>query len=110
VCGRILNIDRGGDARTGIEETKKLHGQQWRKGSPEKKTSSEPRRQTLIGDETSVESMNRKHQDEPLCETNTTVHSDSTDDARIEINCSPEFVIGVGTVPNFGEQIQEFRI
>jgi hypothetical protein len=44
--------------------------------------------------------------DEALDETNAAVLSNSTDGARIEINCSPE-LSSVGTAPNFGEQYRE---
>jgi hypothetical protein len=41
-------------------------------------------------DEPSIGSTNQKHWDEALDEMNAVVPSDSTDDARIESNCSPE--------------------
>jgi hypothetical protein len=45
---------------------------------------------TLAGVESEVRSTNRKNQDEALDDTNTTVSSDFTNDARIESNCSLE--------------------
>jgi hypothetical protein len=59
-------------------------------GSPEKTTSPEPRTISLIRDELSVGSTNRRHRDEALDETNKAVPSDSAYDARIESNYSPE--------------------
>jgi hypothetical protein len=69
---------------------KELHGQQWWEGSPDKKTSREPRRKTSIDGEPMIGSTNRRHRDEALDETNAAVPSDSANDARIESNCLPE--------------------
>jgi hypothetical protein len=81
----------GGRERGYAGKTKtKTPWQQWRRGSPEKKTSPEPRRKTLIGDEPSVGPMSRRHRDKALDEMNAAVPLDSTVDARIENNCSPE--------------------
>jgi hypothetical protein len=55
-------------------------------GSPEKKPLLEPRRKTLIGDEPSVGSTNRRHRDDALDETSTAVPSVSADNAQIESN------------------------
>jgi hypothetical protein len=60
------------------------------RGSPEKKTSPEPRRKSSIGDEPLVGWTNRRHQDEALDETNAAVPSDFADDVQIESNCSRE--------------------
>jgi hypothetical protein len=54
--------------------------------------------------------MNRTHCDEAFDDTNTTVLSDSTDDARIKSNCSPELLPELEPLPNFGEQFRELRI
>jgi hypothetical protein len=57
-----------------------------------KKTSPKLKKKTLISDKPSVGSMDRRHQNEALNETNTTVPSDSADNAWIdkgEINKTP---------------------
>jgi hypothetical protein len=84
------------------EETKRLQGQQWWKGSLEKETSPKLRRKTLIGDEPSVGSTNRRHRGEAFNETNAAALSDSVDDARIESNCSPELEPSRTSVSHFG--------
>jgi hypothetical protein len=60
----------------------------------------------MIGDEPSIGSTNRRHQDEALDETKAAVPSNSIDDARIESNCSPE----LEPPPNFGERFWELWI
>jgi hypothetical protein len=85
--------ERGKEEREGLrreDKNKELHGQLWRTGSPEKTTSPEQRGKTPIGDESSVRSMNRKHRDKALNYTNASVHSNSTDDARIKSSFSSE--------------------
>jgi hypothetical protein len=67
-----------------------FHGQQWWRAHRRRWCSLEPRRKTLIGDEPSARSMNRRHQDEALDETNAAVPSNSANDAQIESNYSPE--------------------
>jgi hypothetical protein len=81
---------RGRLCANGKRKNKKLHGQQWWKGSPEKTTSPEPRTISPIHGDPEVGSTNWKHRDEALDETNAAVPSDSADDARIKSNCSPE--------------------
>jgi hypothetical protein len=71
-----------------------------------RRLSSKPSTKSSIGDEPSVGSTNRRHQEESLNETNEAVPSDSGDDARIESNCSPE----LEPPPNFGERFREFQI
>jgi hypothetical protein len=85
-----------------MEKQRKRRNPRYNNGgaSPEKTTSPEPSTKSSIGDESSVGSTNRRHWDEALDETNAVVPSDSTDDARIESNCSPE----LEPPPNFGER------
>jgi hypothetical protein len=71
-------------------------------GSPEKKPLLEPRRKTPIGDEPSVGSTNRRHRDDALDETSAVVPLDSTDDAQIESNYSPQLEPSRTSVSNFG--------
>jgi hypothetical protein len=59
-------------------------------GSPEKTTSPEPRTILLIEDEPSVGSINQRHRDEALDDSDVAVPSDSTDDTWIKSNCSLE--------------------
>jgi hypothetical protein len=83
----------GGGKREGLHgrnKNEELHGQQYRKGSPEKKPSPETMTNSPIEDEPSVGSTKRRHLDKALDETNAAVPSDSADDARIESNCSSE--------------------
>jgi hypothetical protein len=79
-----------------------------RRSSPKSSTNS------LIGDEPSVGSMNRKHWDEALNEMNTAVPSDSVDDAQIESNCLLEleqFRTSASNSENFGSNLRMgFRI
>jgi hypothetical protein len=75
-----------------------------------RRPSPEPSTKLSIGDAPLIRSTNRRHQDESLNETNAAVPSDSTDDARIESNCSPELSLELEPAPNFGEGFQEFRI
>jgi hypothetical protein len=105
----------GGEGRE--REREALHGQEneeheetlgtttveahWRR-----RLSLEPSTKSSIRDEPSAGSMNRRHRDEALDETNATVPTDSTDDARIESNCSLE----LEPSPNFGKRFREFRI
>jgi hypothetical protein len=69
-------------------------------------TLAEPSIKSSIEDKPSVGSTNRRHQNEALDETNVAVPTDSTDDARIESNCSRE----LEPPPNFGERFREFQI
>jgi hypothetical protein len=71
-----------------------------------RRLSLEPSTKSSIRDEPSVGSTNRRQRHEALDETNAAVPSDSTDDARIESNCSPE----LEPSPNFGERFWEFWI
>jgi hypothetical protein len=70
----------------------------------------EPSTNSPIGDESSVESKNRRQRDEALDETNAVLPSDSTDDARIESNCSPVLSPELDPSRTSREQFQEFRI
>jgi hypothetical protein len=81
---------RGGPAQTGKGRNDKTLGATMVEGSPGKTTSPEPSTNSSIRDELLVGSMNRRHQDEALGETNAAVPSDSADDARIGSNCSLE--------------------
>jgi hypothetical protein len=80
---------RGRGVHTGTK-MEKLNGQQWRKAHSRRRSSSELRRKSSIGDEPTVGLRNRQHRDEALYATNTTVPSDSAKDIRIESNCSLE--------------------
>jgi hypothetical protein len=59
-------------------------------GSLGKTTSMEPSTNLQIEDKPLTGSMNRKHRDEALDETNAAVSSDFADDTRFGSNCSPE--------------------
>jgi hypothetical protein len=67
-----------------------LHVQQWKRAHRRKRSSLESRRKLSIGDERTVGSTNRRHRDEALDDMDVAVPSDSSNDARIECNCSPE--------------------
>jgi hypothetical protein len=71
-------------------------------GSPEKMTSPEPRTNSQIDDEPSIESTNRRNHDKSLEETNAVVPSDFVDDAWIESNCSPELKLSRTLTSNSG--------
>jgi hypothetical protein len=103
---RGMREGRGRLCANGKRKNKKLHGQQWWKGSPEKKTSPEPWTISPIHGDPEVGSTNWKHRDEALDETNAAVPSDSADDARIKSNCSPE----LETPQNFVERFRGFQI
>jgi hypothetical protein len=61
---------------------------------PRGRSSPEPRRKTPIDGELQVGSTNREHRDKALDEANAAVSLDFTKDARIESNCSWEFLSG----------------
>jgi hypothetical protein len=68
-----------------------------------RRTSSGSRRNSSIDGEPEVGSTNRKHRDEALDETNTTVLSDFPNDARIESN-SKKYGSKLGeTILRFGK-------
>jgi hypothetical protein len=71
-------------------------------GSQEKTTSLEPVTNSSIDDKPSVRSTNRKHRDEALDKTNAAVPSESSDDAQIKSNCSPELELSRTSASNFG--------
>jgi hypothetical protein len=71
-----------------------------------RRPSLEPRRKPSIDGDSEVWSTNRMSPDEALDETITAVSLDSTDDARIGSNCSPE----LEPLSNFGEQFWELGI
>jgi hypothetical protein len=73
----------GGAAQTGIRETRKTLCATMVEGSPDNTTSLEPRTNSSIDDESSVGSINQKHRDKALNETNAVIPLDSADDARI---------------------------
>jgi hypothetical protein len=72
----------------GIEETKKLHGQQWRKGSPEKKPRQSREEKRRLG--TNHRSDRRIEGTGTNSRRDECIPSDSADDARIESKCSSE--------------------
>jgi hypothetical protein len=67
-----------------------------------RQSSPEPRRKLPIHGEPEVGSINRKHRDEALDETNAVVLSYFTNDARIESNCLPELESPRTSVSNSG--------
>jgi hypothetical protein len=71
---------------------------------PRRRPSPEPSTKSLIGDEPSVGSTNRRHRDEALDVTNAVVPSDSADNAQIESTCSSELSPELEPPPNFGER------
>jgi hypothetical protein len=78
-------------------------------GSPRRQPSPEPSINLSIGDEPSVGSTNQRHRDEALDETNAAVPSDSTNNAWIESNCSPElepFQTSTSNSRSFGSNLR----
>jgi hypothetical protein len=68
----------------------KFYGQQWREAHRRRRSSSEPKRKSLINGEPKDGSTNQKHRDEVLDDTNVAVLSDSANNAWIKSNCSLE--------------------
>jgi hypothetical protein len=75
-----------------------------RRSSPETITNSP------IGDEPSVRSMSRRHRDKALHEMNAAVPSDSTDDVRIENDCSSELESSRTSASNSGSFVKNLRM
>jgi hypothetical protein len=73
-----------------------------------RRPSSEPSKKSSIGDETLIESMNRRHWDKALDKRNVAVPSDFTDDARIENNCLSELSLELEPPPNFASDCRSF--
>jgi hypothetical protein len=77
----------GGPARTGKRRNPRYNNGGSHRG---RRPSSEPRVNPSIAGDSGIQSTNRTRCDEAFDETNAAVPSDSTDDARIRSNCSPE--------------------
>jgi hypothetical protein len=75
-----------------------------------RRPSPEPSTKSLIGDEPSVGSTNRRHRDEAFAETNASVPSDFADDAWIESICLAKLSLELEPPPNFGERFRKFQI
>jgi hypothetical protein len=74
----------------GERETRNFYAQHWWRAHRRRGPSPEPGTNSPIQDEQSVGSMNRRHRDEVLDETNAMVPLDFDDDAQIKSNCLPE--------------------
>jgi hypothetical protein len=82
--------ERGEREAAHLGRTEKFYGQQWREAHRRRWSSSEPKRKSLINGEPKDGSMNQKHRDEVLDDTNVAVLSDSANNAWIKSNCSLE--------------------
>jgi hypothetical protein len=93
---------RGTRCTNGNQRNKKTLCATMVESSQEKTTSLELVTNSPIDDEPSVGSTNRKHRDEALDKTNAAVPSESSDDAQIKSNCSPELELSRTSASNFG--------
>jgi hypothetical protein len=99
-----------GPARMGKWRNRETLGTTMVEAHRRRRPLPEPSTKSSIGDEPSIGSRNRRHQDEALDKANAAVPSDSTDDARIESNCSPELSPELEPLPNFSKRFRELRI
>jgi hypothetical protein len=74
--------------------------------SPEKRTLTGTKENSIDWCETEVGSTNRKHRHEALDETNATLLSDFANDTQIESNCSLE----LGPPPNFAGVVVGLKV
>jgi hypothetical protein len=126
VGGQAGHRRGGGDRGEGEPPSEEGRGGRWRSCTGRKnkenlgtrmveahrirRPSPEPNTKSSIGDEPSMGSTNRRHQDEALNKTNVAVPSDSAENARIKSNCSPELSPKLEPPPNFGKRFREFQI
>jgi hypothetical protein len=82
--GRERGAAQGGEKKRRVRLKSMEEAHRGRRPSPE------PRENPPIAGNSGIQSTNRTRCNEAHDETNAAVPSDSTDDARIESNCSPE--------------------